>query len=367
MLTSLHVENFEKHSSYTIEFEPITTLIGPSRHGKSSLLRALRWVFWNQPDGMRFIRHGKEEVGCTVTAVVDGHTLTRQRAKKENRYELDGQEYKAFGRGVVPEPIQNLLNLHDCTWWQQISLPFWLMDQPSEVTANLNSIINLSLMDEAVNASASVLRETNGDLKRAEEQLRDVSERKQGLKWVLRCEAKLQQLEELKTQEQEAEQRCSHLQNLLIKLENLRLPQQRKYWQQLEKLQTYAARVQSLNLDISRLQTIFGQWDTLQAILQQPVPNISELILVREQGDKISEERRHLELLLNEITENKKQLLKDKQAYDSLLQEVPERCPTCQQPITKDHWQSLSPTSTCPTKPPLPARTVTGIKRKNTT
>ena len=74
MLEKLRIINFQKHEDLTVSFDDrITTIVGPSDVGKSAVLRALRWVLTNQPDGSGFIREG--EKNASVVLRVDGRTI----------------------------------------------------------------------------------------------------------------------------------------------------------------------------------------------------------------------------------------------------------------------------------------------------
>ena len=82
MLESLDITNFQKHSTYHIDFDPyLTVLVGPTNIGKSSLLRAIRWCMLNTPSGDSFIKQG--ESFTSVKLKVDNHTIERKRGKGE--------------------------------------------------------------------------------------------------------------------------------------------------------------------------------------------------------------------------------------------------------------------------------------------
>src|SRR6185503_10180498 len=111
-LESLKLENFQCHGSTTISFSPtITTIKGPSDVGKSSILRALGWICLNNIPGEEFIKEGEKETGVTLdisTGKGEDWKIVRIRGKHTNTYELDGEEFKAFGTSV-PQPIADLL------------------------------------------------------------------------------------------------------------------------------------------------------------------------------------------------------------------------------------------------------------------
>ena len=46
------IDNFQSHEHTEIEFGPgLNVIVGPSDYGKSAVVRALRWVLYNEPRG----------------------------------------------------------------------------------------------------------------------------------------------------------------------------------------------------------------------------------------------------------------------------------------------------------------------------
>ena len=55
----LVIDNFQSHEHTEVEFgSGLNVVVGPSDFGKSALVRALRWVLYNEPRGANFIRAG---------------------------------------------------------------------------------------------------------------------------------------------------------------------------------------------------------------------------------------------------------------------------------------------------------------------
>lgn len=167
MIERMQVRNFQTHSLLRIKFDPlITTILGKTGAGKSAILRALRWVMFNKPNGTDFIKHGEES--CEVKLWVDGKCITRKRGKDENLYALDGKEFKAFGSDV-PHEIQKLLNVDAINFQGQHDAPFWFSDTPGQVAKNLNAIVNLESIDEALTAFATETRAASGAVEYTEQ------------------------------------------------------------------------------------------------------------------------------------------------------------------------------------------------------
>ncbi len=116
-INRIEVKNFQSHAHTILDLAPtgnLTVITGNSDSGKTAVIRALRWVFYNQPQGTEFIR-----VGCTSAQVAvtmdDGWGVTRLRTPSKNQYIVthpdgDAQTYEGFGVNV-PTEVQQVLGV----------------------------------------------------------------------------------------------------------------------------------------------------------------------------------------------------------------------------------------------------------------
>lgn len=157
MLESLTIRDFQAHEKLKIDFHPhVTTLLGKTDSGKSSIIRAIRWLATNKPSGDAFIRDGQEQAKAAL--VVDGQTVTRVRGKDRNTYSLNGEPLKAFGQDV-PDEVAKLLNVGDSNFQQQHDAPFWFSSSAGEVSRKINEVVDLGLIDNVLSHLGSKLRE----------------------------------------------------------------------------------------------------------------------------------------------------------------------------------------------------------------
>lgn len=186
MLESLVVHNFQAHSKEVIYFSPtITSIVGSSDVGKTSLIRALRWLSLNHPSGDDFITHG--ETSTKVKLVLDNFTITRKRSEKDNSYELTREEvkvFRSFGSGKVPDEIEDLLLIGEINFQDQHAPPFWFFETPGKVARELNSIVDLSIIDESTLRASQEVRKAKTTLEVCEDRLKEARLRKQELSWV---------------------------------------------------------------------------------------------------------------------------------------------------------------------------------------
>jgi exonuclease SbcC len=119
ILASLRLQNFQSHSNSRIEFSPrVTAITGHNNNGKSAVVRALKKVIRDTPDGSTFVRDGADL--ARITAVfVDGASSERfeivrevpsSTSKEENKYiiidpQQDVQEFVKFSRSGIPAEV----------------------------------------------------------------------------------------------------------------------------------------------------------------------------------------------------------------------------------------------------------------------
>jgi len=149
MLESLKLFDFQSHRVSKLVFSPgVNVITGQSDSGKTSLIRALRWVWSNRPSGDSFLRHGEKEVIVKVKTD-DGHRIVRSKKPGENAYQVNGSSFTAVGAGV-PEEVAKALNLEEINWQGQLDRPgFILAEGPSEVSRQLNEMAGLEVIDRA--------------------------------------------------------------------------------------------------------------------------------------------------------------------------------------------------------------------------
>jgi chromosome segregation ATPase len=196
-----HAENFQRHENRTITFDPrLTTFIGQTDAGKSSMLRLLRWVALNTPDGDAFIRIGSK--GAIGTVRIDGHEIRRVRmANGTNEYYLDGEKFVAFGTGV-PQKIQDVLKLSRLNFVGQKEPDYWFSQSPSEVSRQLNAIVDLGVIDETNENIGKIIWQCQEAVRTSMARLKDSKEKRDALAWVDAADQQLKAVEQVEIDRQ---------------------------------------------------------------------------------------------------------------------------------------------------------------------
>lgn len=172
-LVSLELNDFQVHKHIAVDFgKSITCIRGETDKGKSSILRALRWVCLNDIPGEEFIRIGAKRtvVKLLVKVGKDRHEIVRIRGGGTNEYWLDSKVYRSFNNGVPPD-IAAVLNLNEINFQAQHDSPYWFTETAGEVSRRLNAIIDLSVIDTALSNVAAEVRKAQERKTISEERL----------------------------------------------------------------------------------------------------------------------------------------------------------------------------------------------------
>ena len=200
MIQKLKIQNFQSHKDTTLDFHPgVNVIVGASDSGKTAILRALRWLIWNRPNGEDF---RSDWGGDTVVEItVEGGFIISRVKGKENLYKRweehpDGvdKELKAFGT-KVPEEIQKALNIDDTNLQKQFDSPFLISSSPGEVAGYFNQVAHLERIDSSISyVNGKILKFTSAQ-KAGEEMLVERREELKQYEYLTKFEIELEELE----------------------------------------------------------------------------------------------------------------------------------------------------------------------------
>lgn len=265
MIESLHIKNFQVHDEFHLDLDPhITTLVGKSDAGKSSIIRAKRWLCLNRPAGDSFIRHGADEV--TVSLTVDGHKVTREKGKV-NLYRLDKEEWTAFGNDV-PDAIASLLNVSNENFQRQHDPSWWFSLSPGQVSKELNSIVSLDSIDKTLANIASELRKSKATVEVTESRLAAAQEQRGRLAWVVEADSALAVLEAKETALVANREQQAGLRDLLDRMREVEQQVQvRVPVEEIRRLDGMRERLEGMRERRQRLQSIVAEIENKEVAL----------------------------------------------------------------------------------------------------
>lgn len=356
MLKSLTLRKFQSHKRKTIEFSPgVNTIVGDNDTGKSAIIRALQLVCLNKlsrsPDA--YIHNHKGSL--VVELVVDGKRVVRKKGKGVNYYKLNGKRLEAFGKGKVPDEIEQLLNVGPENFQRQLDQHFWFSETAGEVSRRLNKMVNLGLVDSTLSNLASGLKEATSQVKFTLSSLKEAKDKLRSLAYVPLLDAKLKEAERTKGI---ADKTLSDAQNLGFLLKELSDMGNDRI-AALNALQKGKETVRAGNEAIRAKQ----KWKRLKKLIEEVaeadnysrvvIPDIQPLIKFRVSADALAERHRMLKFIIEDLETLEKQQWEVK----GELEETGERlkklsrsknCPKCGQKLIS----SSSATSTCRHEPP---------------
>lgn len=208
-IKKIHLENFQSHKDTELYFDDgLTVILGQTDQGKSAIIRALKWVLYNEPRGADFIT-----VGCKLCRVTiemdDGTVITRERDGQKNRYILikDGEEqiFEGFGYNVPLEIIKahgipkiyidrdstSAVNLAE-----QLEGPFLISESGSNRAKALGRLVGVHIIDAAQRSTIKDLLDADQRRKQVEKEIEDI---KEDLKSYQDIDLILEKISELKS------------------------------------------------------------------------------------------------------------------------------------------------------------------------
>jgi len=175
MISSLKIKNFQSHDDSTLDFVPgVNMILGSSDSGKSAIIRALKWVVWNRPNGDAFRSNWGGDT--EVEVITDDEYCIRRGKNKENYYYIgaDGTDVtlKAF-KSDVPDEVKQKLNMDNTNLQNQIDSPFLISNTPGEVASYFNKIAHLDQIDVGNRNVQAQVRNLTSTIKITEGQLEE--------------------------------------------------------------------------------------------------------------------------------------------------------------------------------------------------
>lgn len=199
-LNRVRLRNFQCHKKTEVKFDDVTTIIGSTDKGKSAIIRALRWLFLNEPNGTHFIRNGSTR--AWVEGLFGDFAVKRIRSKKENEYDTDVGTFKALA-GKVPEELQAIFNVSELNFQRQHDPPFWFTDSGGARAKKLNAIVNLEVIDKTVDRANKEVRSLSTELGFVSTRLETAQADADSLAWVADMQEDALALESLQLKIQE--------------------------------------------------------------------------------------------------------------------------------------------------------------------
>ena len=222
-LKKLELKNFQCYDDTTIEFSPfLNCIVGRNNQGKTSLVRALNFLFYNEWDNS-FIRKG--EAFVTIKAVFDnGFAILREKGATVNvikiKSEKGVQSWQNFGT-EIPAEVQRHLGMYNfylgldqslkLNISEQLDKPFLVLEPDGTKAKAISRLAQLHFFDLAISELNKESRNASIQLKKTES---DYSETLLKLEHYKNIDTINEKITELKQYEEKAIKKQEKIENL---------------------------------------------------------------------------------------------------------------------------------------------------------
>lgn len=192
-IVEVELENFQSHKHTVIKLDPtaLNVFIGASHSGKTAAIRALNWIFYNDPKGSDMINQSESK--CSASVLLDtGMKLTRFRTKTssggyivEDTNKGTTVEFNKFANNI---PIE-VFNAHQMpkivvgkekislNFGMQLDGPFMLSMTGSERATTIGNITGADVVDEAVAIASGKIINLQKGIKTIEADIKEVEDK----------------------------------------------------------------------------------------------------------------------------------------------------------------------------------------------
>jgi len=181
------IRGFQSHVDSTFQLAPgLTVITGPSDAGKTAVIRALRWLAFNEPTGDAFLYTVRNADGSIASQADqaevlvefdDGTMITKTRRKGKTTY-THSLYPEPWEKAEVPQEIKDALGLLKQTYGDsyetclnfafQLDAPFLLSEAGSVGAKVLGKLAGTEVVDKAIGAVTKSTHRTREDRARAE-------------------------------------------------------------------------------------------------------------------------------------------------------------------------------------------------------
>ena len=184
------IKGFQSHVDSCFTLSPgLTVITGPSDAGKTAVIRALRWLTFNEPQGEAFLHtvrnpDGSVRTACDEASVAveftDGTVITKTRRKGKTTY-THSLYPEPWEKAEVPPEIKETLGLVKQSYGDtfetclnfafQLDPPFLLSETGSAGAKVLGKLAGTEVVDKAIGAVNKLAHRTRTEIAQAEKSI----------------------------------------------------------------------------------------------------------------------------------------------------------------------------------------------------
>lgn len=235
LIEKVLIENFQSHESTELTFyKGLNVITGPSDHGKSAVVRAIKWVLYNEPRGNDFIRQSTNFARVTLW-LNTGYSITRERTPSKNRYILSDSDgntniYEGFGNEIpqeilkahgIPKVMMDTDINSSINIGNQLEGPFLISESGAVRAKAIGRLTGLHIIDKSIRDSATDLRRENQTRDRFLKENEEVNEKLKEYQYLDVLEEKIEVSSKLIEKVEKYLERIDKLTNIKHNLEDI--------------------------------------------------------------------------------------------------------------------------------------------------
>lgn len=186
-IKQVRIQGFQSHIDSTFTLSPgLSIITGPSDAGKTAIIRALRWLAFNEPQGEAFIHAVRDGDGnlvsqaeqATVTVELDDGTVISKTRRKGKTIYTHSAYADPWEKAELPLEIKETLGLHKQQYGDnfetclnfayQLDPPFMLSETGSTGAKILGKLAGTEVVDKAIGAVVKQTHQTREIIRQSE-------------------------------------------------------------------------------------------------------------------------------------------------------------------------------------------------------
>lgn len=158
MITGVKITGFQSHTNSYFNLGPgLNVITGPSDSGKTAIIRAVKWVAFNEPAGEAFLNQSVGEAKVEIE-LANGITIIKRRKSKKTTYTLSTIP-EPFEKSEVPYEVKQALGIVKQTFGDfetalnfafQLEAPFLISETASAGAKILGKLAGTEAVDLAI-------------------------------------------------------------------------------------------------------------------------------------------------------------------------------------------------------------------------
>ena len=347
MIKSLSIQNYQSHKKTELSFSSgINVVSGSSNNGKTAILRALNWIFFNRPQGIAFKSNfsDKKET-CKVSLIINDIEITRERNNSINSYQIGSSLFTTIGNDV-PSEVSSAINISELNVSNQFEKHFLITDSPGEIGRTINKVVQLDSIDTLISNISSKITSTNKELEFKKQDLDKLNTSLEKFKDYDLIENLVKQIIEYDNKVKTAENKVKILSYIVtegVRVEAIIASIENKYdgfeeeIKSLEQLwldyNTNSALISDLKKIVTNIKELDSRIEASEAILNHGVAltkveeNVIKYLATSDVLNKIIYLKQNWDGYFESMKKDEKLIEKEEKEFNDLLKEY--GCPLC--------------------------------------